>query len=46
MGRGTLRIHISAKLAQEPTQFQQINLIKFGGSQKAKKTHRGAAEVA
>ena len=36
----------SAKLAQEPTQLQQINLIKLGGSQEAKETHRGAAKVA
>ena len=41
-----LRFLKSTKLAQEPTQLQQINLIKFGGSQKAKEAHRGAAEVA
>ena len=36
---------ITAKLAQEPKQLQQINLIRFGGSQKAKEAHRGAAGV-
>ena len=52
MGRGALRIQVclslcfeglclTCKLAQEPTQLQQINLIKFGGSQEAKGAHRG-----